>query len=131
MKSWSGAAGICINEQNEMLMVKCFESEEWAVPSGGIEEGESPEECCIREVKEETGYAVKVIEQLKIKETTIKGIDVRTYYFKVEKIGESNGINDPDKIIAEADWKSISEMKTIKQAYPEDLDFLLKQFNPK
>ena len=128
MKSWSGSAGICINEQNEMLMVKGFDSGEWAVPSGGIEEGESPEECCIREVKEETGYAVKVIKQLKIKETTINGIDVRTYYFKVEKIGESNGINDPDKIIAEADWKSISEIKTIKHAYPEDLDFLLKQF---
>lgn len=114
MKSWAGSAGICINEQNEMLMVKGFESEKWAVPSGAIEEGESPEECCIREVKEETGYAVKVIEQLKIKETTIKGIDVRTYYFKVEKIGESNGINDPDKIIVEADWKSLSEIKTIK-----------------
>lgn len=127
MKSWSGSAGICINEQEEILMVKSFGSEEWAVPSGGIEEGESPEECCSREVKEETGYDVKVIEQLRVKETTIKGIKVKTYYFKVEKFGESSGINDPDKIIAEADWKSLSEIKTVNHAYPEDLKLLLEQ----
>lgn len=127
MKSWSGSAGICINEQKEILMVKSFGSEGWAVPSGGIEVGESPEDCCVREVKEETGYDVKVIEQLRVKETIIKGIQVKTYYFKVEKIGESSGINDPDEIIAEADWKSLSEMKTITHAYPEDLELILEQ----
>ena len=127
MKSWSGSAAICINEQREVLMVNSFGSEEWAVPSGGIEEGESPEECCIREVKEETGYDVKVIEHLRVKETTIKGIKVKTYYFRVEKFGESSGINDPDKEIAEADWKSLSEITTIHHTYPEDLRLLLEQ----
>lgn len=127
MNRWTGSAGICINDQKEILMVKSFESEEWAVPSGGVEEGESPEECCVRECKEETGYDVKVIEQLQIKETTIKGIQVTTYYFRVDKIGESSGINDPDEIIAEADWKSLPELKTIKHAYPEDLHLLLEQ----
>ncbi|MCM3759032.1 NUDIX hydrolase [Sporosarcina aquimarina] len=82
MKSWLGSAGICFNEKNELLMVKCQESEEWAVPSGGIEEGESPEECCIREVKEETGYDVSILEQLLVKETSITGIEVKTYYFE-------------------------------------------------
>lgn len=127
MNRWSGSACICINDEKEVLMVKSFESEGWAVPSGGIEEGESPEECCVRECKEETGYDVKVIEQLQIKETTIKGIQVTTYYFRVDKIGESSGINDPDEIIAEADWKSLSELKTIDHVYPEDLNLLLEQ----
>ena len=129
MKSWSGSAGICINEQKEILMVKSFGSEEWAVPSGGIEKGESPEECCIREVKEETGYDVKVIEHLRVKKTTIKGIKVKTYYFRVEKFGESSGINDPDKDIAEADWKSLSEITVIHHTYPKDLRLLLEQLD--
>ena len=31
----------------------------WLVPGGGLEPGETPEECCIREVEEETGLLVK------------------------------------------------------------------------
>ncbi|MBB4823989.1 8-oxo-dGTP pyrophosphatase MutT (NUDIX family) [Sporosarcina luteola] len=98
-----------------------------AIPSGGIEEGETPEECCIREVKEETGYDVKVIEKLRVKETIIQGIQVKIHYFRVVKIGESSGINDPDGNIAEAEWKSIAEIKTMTHAYPEDSQYLLEQ----
>ena len=32
----------------------------WTLPGGGIEVGESPAECCRREVFEETGYHVEV-----------------------------------------------------------------------
>ena len=32
----------------------------YAIPGGGLEEGETHEQCCIREVKEELGVDVKV-----------------------------------------------------------------------
>ncbi len=35
----------------------------WLVPGGGMEEGETPEACCIREVEEETGFIVKPLRQ--------------------------------------------------------------------
>ena len=35
----------------------------WLVPGGGMEEGETPEICCIREVEEETGYIVNPLRQ--------------------------------------------------------------------
>lgn len=125
MKEWFGSAAICMNENKDLLMVKSNASEAWAVPSGGIEEGESPEECCIREVKEETGYDVEIVENLFIKEVEIKGYKVKTYYYKVKCYGESEGINDPDEIIIDVDWKSLSDIQSIEHHYPEDLEFLV------
>ncbi|ETT80590.1 NUDIX hydrolase [Viridibacillus sp. FSL R5-0477] len=126
MKEWFGSAAICINENKEVLMVKGSNSESWAIPSGGIEQGETPEECCIREVKEETGYDIVIEDSLFIKETEIKGYKVKSYYFKVKKTGESEGINDPDNIIVDADWKSLRDIRNIQHAYPEDLEVLEK-----
>ncbi|MEK5481805.1 NUDIX hydrolase [Viridibacillus sp. FSL R5-0888] len=124
MKEWFGSAAICINENKEVLMVKGSNSDSWAIPSGGIEQGETPEECCIREVKEETGYDIVIEDSLFIKETEIKGYKVKTYYFKVKNTGESEGINDPDNIIVDADWKSLRDIRNIQHAYPEDLEVL-------
>ena len=35
----------------------------WLIPGGGLEEDETPEECCIRETEEETGFIVKPLRQ--------------------------------------------------------------------
>ncbi len=35
----------------------------WLVPGGGMEEGETPETCCIRETEEETGLIVRPLRQ--------------------------------------------------------------------
>ncbi len=35
----------------------------WLVPGGGLEEGETPEACCVREVEEETGLIGKPLRQ--------------------------------------------------------------------
>ena len=35
----------------------------WLIPGGGMEEGETPEICCKREVEEETGYIVRPLRE--------------------------------------------------------------------
>ncbi|MEA3322489.1 MAG: NUDIX hydrolase [Bacillota bacterium] len=126
MKKWLGSAGVCINDKNEVLMVRANDNVGWALPSGGIETGETPEECCIREVMEETGYRVVILEKLLIKEKVMKDYEILTHYFKVEKMGESMGIDDPDNTIIEVGWKSITELEKIEHTYPEDIETIKK-----
>ena len=50
--------------QNGKLLVTREEAcDYWMLPGGGLEIGETPEECCIREVSEETGYLIEPIEK--------------------------------------------------------------------
>jgi len=57
----------------------------WVIPGGGLEEGESEEECVRREMLEETGLEV-VVERLLLEEPDLRGGDYRrrkTYLCRV------------------------------------------------
>jgi 8-oxo-dGTP pyrophosphatase MutT (NUDIX family) len=45
----------------------------WTLPGGGLEPGEEPEDAAVREVEEETGYAVRLGERLGIDTFLVSG----------------------------------------------------------
>jgi len=47
------AGGLVTNENNELLMI--FRRGKWDLPKGKLDEGETIEQCAVREVQEETG----------------------------------------------------------------------------
>ena len=49
------AGALFRDEQGRILIMKPTYKESWIMPGGMVEEGESPREGCIREVKEEIG----------------------------------------------------------------------------
>ena len=57
------AAGVILTENNKMLLVKRkydpFKGD-WSLPAGFMEYEESPEECAIREIKEELNLEIKI-----------------------------------------------------------------------
>jgi 8-oxo-dGTP pyrophosphatase MutT (NUDIX family) len=58
-----------IKKDQKVLLLYSKKLDYYMLPGGRIEPGESPQECIIREVKEETGYHVKALaETLVIKE---------------------------------------------------------------
>lgn len=129
MKKWVGAAGLCINKRNEILMVKQGRPDErktWSIPSGGKKENETAEQCCVREFSEETGYDVRIGEELFVKQDTLEGYDVEVHYFRVEIIGGKATIQDPDQLIYEIEWKSRHEIDQLDLTYEGDRSMLIR-----
>ncbi|WP_346655595.1 NUDIX hydrolase [Lysinibacillus sphaericus] len=97
MVKWQGAAGICLNEDNHLLMV---------LQGTKQEATENFERCCIREVYEETGYVVDIVGEVLHKNNN--AVEVR--YFETTITGGQMMIHDPDELIYEIAWKSKEEI---------------------
>lgn len=79
-KTWVTARGIVTNGTKLLISheenVDCY-----SVPGGGVEAEESPEECCVREIAEETGYTVHPVRLfLIVKEYYGEYLFVHHYY---------------------------------------------------
>lgn len=60
-----GSFGIIFSENNKkVLLVKRRDIPIWVLPGGGIKSGETPDQAVIREVFEETGYNVKIVQKI-------------------------------------------------------------------
>ena len=61
-KTRAGSRAVVVRD-SMILLSHEVNSGWWLVPGGGEEKGETPEECCVREVEEETGLIVKPLQQ--------------------------------------------------------------------
>lgn len=68
-----GAYAVCVRDE-QVLLARWTgpEGPRWMLPGGGLDHGEDPREAAVREVEEETGYAVTLDELL-----TVHSIRVR------------------------------------------------------
>jgi 8-oxo-dGTP pyrophosphatase MutT (NUDIX family) len=57
----SPSVGAVIHDhEGKLLLQEKASGEAWSLPAGGVELGESPQEAIMREVMEETGYAIRI-----------------------------------------------------------------------
>lgn len=54
--------GVVVRD-GKLLLTYEVNTDQWFLPGGGLEEGESLTQCCIRELAEETGLVVKPLTQ--------------------------------------------------------------------
>lgn len=80
----------------------------WNVPSGRIEDGETPAEGAARELAEETGLVVAPADLTLVSTvtTTHEGRESRAWNHLVEVASSQLRVDDPDGIIREARWFS-------------------------
>lgn len=126
-KVWYGAAAIVLKE-DYVLMVRAKDGNSWSFPSGGVEDGETAQQACVREIAEETGYEAKIVKALHTKKAIIKNYAVTTDYFLCEITGGAIEYLDPDEEIAEIAWKHRDELATLVHTYPEDLALIAPLF---
>lgn len=111
--------GIVI-ENKKILLTHELNTGVYMSPGGGLEDGETLEECCIRELREETGTEVKVIRQiLRINEYCPECMYVSNY-FVCEKTGECNQslTNIEIEHGAVPEWVEIEKALEIFAQYP-------------
>ena len=115
-----------IIREGQLLMVKQYVFGGrivWNFPGGGIEEDETPEQACIREVKEETGYET-VIKRLLSKD------DHNKFTFIAEIIGGDIGFDKNDAAnydLLEVSWISLDDHEKFDRVTDPLIKIFLEQ----
>lgn len=108
-----GAFGIILDEQERVLLCHRRDYDLWNLPGGGVEEGEAPWECVIREVKEETGLEVEVERLASVYNKKEKNEVVFSFICKV--IGGEHQLNDEADRIEYFDTEAMPSNMSPKQ----------------
>lgn len=110
------AGGVVTNENDEALMI--YRRGKWDLPKGKRDEGESMEECALREVSEETGLkklklGEKICDTYHVYSQNKENMLKRTAWYKMQ--GTSKEIPTPqaEENIVEARWVKNDELPLV------------------
>lgn len=112
------AAAIILNPQNEVLLVRVTYQRKypWGLPGGNLEYGEDPEAAVQREVREETGFEIRVKRLLLAKNF---GVSDRVGLFYVcEVVSGAFLLNEE---ISQIGYFSLDHLPDVR---PSDTEFL-------
>ena len=86
----------CVLIENDKVLLIYREKNDriyYVFPGGGVEDGETNEECLIRECREELGIKINIIKQL----YEVKGKDFLQHFFLIERISGEIGSGDANE----------------------------------
>lgn len=124
-KTRIAARGIILNSEGKIAIQSKSNTKEYKLIGGGIEEGEEPSEGFKREVLEETGCEVDIIEKLGIVEEYIsfKGAKQISHVFVAKVVDDTHllGLTEKEAVEgADLIWVSPQEaIKLIEESYDQ------------
>ncbi|MBF0276891.1 MAG: NUDIX domain-containing protein [SAR324 cluster bacterium] len=113
---------ILFDSEQKVLLTRRSDNGRWCLPGGGMDPGESIEECCLREMKEETGLSVQIKRMVGIysnpdmlveyPDSRVQSVAVT---FEVEAVGGELGLSDETTGFA---YFSLDEIKKLDLMEP-------------
>lgn len=112
--------GIII-DGNKILLSHEMNTGVYLIPGGGNENGETDKECCVREVREETGYEVKTGDEFLVINEHFREILYVSHYFLCEIIGKGTQTLTESEIEhgVEPEWVEIEKALEIFGSYAD------------
>ena len=105
----------------EVLLVHRPKYDDWTLPKGKLDDGESAEEAAMREVEEETGFRVSLGQELPSTDYHDRfGRPKNVRYWVMDITG---GEFEPNREVDEVRWLSVDDAKGAL-SYPRDRNVL-------
>ena len=106
---------LALTNENQVLLVRQFrpavEEDTLELPSGHVEEGETPEEAARRELLEETGYEAKRLKLLGILNPDVGRLSNKLWCFFAPSVSKRKDVAVEDGI--ELCWSSIDQLMNL------------------
>jgi len=127
------ATAVIIKDDLILLIHRFFNNKEYfALPGGGVEEGETPEQAVIREIKEETSFDARINKKLW---EFYQDYDKRIHhYFLITdfsgdlKLGGPEAIKNSKENSYTLEWHKIKDISKLQIKPEEGKNRILKEF---
>jgi 8-oxo-dGTP diphosphatase len=116
------AAGGVLVREGQVALVHRPKYDDWALPKGKLDEGESWEDAALREVREETGYHGALREELSpVEYTDPKGRPKTVRYWRMDVL---DGEFEPNDEVDQLRWLGLDDALECL-TYDHDRDLVL------
>lgn len=111
--NWHFASRAIVLHENKILLLHAKKYDLYMLPGGGIEKGETPEDACVRELKEETGFTGKITKKTVVIKEYFPEASWESHFFLVDISNEEKkSVNFTEEEVSlgiEEKWFSIDE----------------------